>query len=155
MHREIEQRFEPDVVLTMSGPGSFAAFLCLSMNPRDVPVVACTTFPRRDRPSPPHQIFATAARESTWHVVETSKWVVYLPAAIRSFPPKTRVLVFDDRVISGDTQREVRTLLEESGYVVQTAAMIVGSNAKPLVEFHGLVIDDEYLLSWGARRGRT
>lgn len=155
MHRTIEQSFEPDAVITMSGPGSFAAFLCLAMDARDVPVIACTTFPYRERPTSSHRVYELAARDGTWHTVCTSKWVVYLPAVVGSFPSRSRILLFDDRVVSGDTQREVRRLLEEAGYDVRTAAMIVGSDSMQRVDFYGLVIDDDYALPWGTKRGRT
>jgi adenine/guanine phosphoribosyltransferase-like PRPP-binding protein len=155
MHREIEHEFEPDVVVTMSGPGSFAAFMCLAMDPRDVPVIACTTFPNRERPSSTHQVFAAASKGGTWKVVETQKWLVYLPTTLAEFPSKSRMLIFDDRVVSGHTQREVRSILEEAGYEVRSAAMIVSSASSELVDFHGVVIDDDYALPWGTRRGRT
>jgi adenine/guanine phosphoribosyltransferase-like PRPP-binding protein len=155
LHREIGSAFEPDVVVTMSGPGSFAAFLCLAMDPRDVPIVACTTFPRRDRPSHTHRVFEMAARGATWQVIATSKWVVYLPLHLSEFPQRSRMLLFDDRVVSGDTQREVRALLESAGFEVRSAAMIVSSASAGLVDFHGVVIDEDYALPWGSRRGRT
>lgn len=155
MHREIESGFEPDIVVTMSGPGSFAAFLCLAMDPRDVPVVACTTFPNRPRKSPTHQVFSMAARDTTWHVIETTKWVVYLPRILAEFPPRARVLIFDDRVVSGNTQRKVRAVLEDEEYEVRSAAMIVSSKSSKKVDFHGITIDDDYALPWGSRRGRT
>src|SRR6185369_8709584 len=48
LQRRIESSFAPDIVITMSGPGSFAACYCMSLNPRDIAVLFATTFPKRN-----------------------------------------------------------------------------------------------------------
>ena len=64
MHRRIEQQFSPEVVVTMSGPGSFAAWFCMSFDSRDVPVVVCNTFPQGRESGTMLELFAEAAEAS-------------------------------------------------------------------------------------------
>jgi len=154
MHRRIEQHFLPEVVVTMSGPGSFAAWYCMSFDGRDVPVVVCNTFPQGRAPGPMLKLFAQAAEASTLSTFDSTKWKVFVPAVLAKYPKGSRVLMFDDRVMSGDTQRQLRALLEGIGMQVQSAAMIVDAGSEDLVDFFGLTVDSDYVMPWGSRRGR-
>lgn len=155
MHDEIESEFAPHAVLTMSGPGSFAAFLALSINPRYVPVIAAVTFPANGRTSRAEATYKKAARLDTWQVLKTGKWTVYLPRLLVKYPEGSRILIFDDRVISGTTQRLARDHLEANGMEVRTAALVVSTNNVMNVDYFGVVIDDSYSMPWGTDRGRT
>lgn len=154
MHRRIEQQFSPEVVVTMSGPGSFAAWYCMSFDSRDVPVVVCNTFPQGRESGPMLKLFAEAAEASTLSTFDSTKWKVFVPAVLAEYPRGSRVLMFDDRVISGDTQRQLRALLEDIGMQVKSAAMIVDAGSEDLVDFFGLTVDSDYVMPWGSRRGR-
>lgn len=155
LHRDIERRFGPDLVITMSGPGSFAAFLCQSFDARDVPVVACTTFPKRDEMTHAHRLFDRAASNAGARKIETKKWVVYVPSVVAAYPAGTATLILDDRVVSGHTQAELRAFLRSLGHTVNTAAMIVSTESAALVEAHGQIIDADFTMPWGSKRGRT
>ncbi len=155
LHRLIERRFSPDLVITMSGPGSFAAFLCQSFDARDVPVVACTTFPKREEMTPAHRLFDRAAAKAGARKIETKKWVVYVPSLVAAYDPGTTTLILDDRVVSGHTQAELRAFLRSLGHTVHTAAMIVSTESASLVDAHGQIIDADFTMPWGSKRGRT
>jgi hypoxanthine phosphoribosyltransferase len=129
LYRDIEKNFAPDFVITMSGPGSFAACYCMGLNLRDIAVLFATTFPRRDTPNSAQQTFRELAEQSGWFHIATDKWDVYLPNVLRLLPKGSKVLIFDDRVISGETQRKLKSKLEEFDYDVRCAAMLTGDAA--------------------------
>ena len=97
LQRDIETTFAPDLVVTMSGPGSFAACYCMALNPRDIPVLFATTFPKRAQRNASYENFRKVAMDSGWIHVETNKWEVYLPNLLAQLPPKSKILIFDCR----------------------------------------------------------
>jgi len=155
LQRDIETAFAPDVVVTMSGPGSFAACYCMGLNPRDVAVVFATTFPKRDERNTSHQLFRKAAKASGWINIDTNKWDVYLPNVIAHLPAKSRILIFDDRVISGETQRKVKSALQAYDYDVRCAAMLAGDEIASQLDFIGQIRNDDYYMPWGSKHGRS
>lgn len=155
MHREIETIYAPDLVLTMSGPGSIAAAYTMSLNTRDVPIVFATTFPIRDVSSKPYKKFLEAAKPADWPHFETAKWSVYLPNVLKYLPKKSKILIFDDRVLSGETQTKASEILRGWGYTVECAAMLCGDPVPDFVKFCGRVVTDDYYMPWGTKRGRT
>lgn len=155
LQRDIETAFAPDVVVTMSGPGSFAACYCMGLNPRDVAVVFATTFPKRDERNASHQVFRRAAMASGWINIDTDKWELYLPNVIAHLPAKSRILIFDDRVISGETQRKVKSALQAYDYDVRCAAMLAGDEVASQLDFIGQTRNDDYYMPWGSKHGRS
>lgn len=155
LHRQIEGKFQPEIVLTMSGPGSFAACYCMSLNSRNTPVLMAATFPLGGVISDAHQAFRSAAKEALWVQVATSKWDVYIPDVLWEYPKGTKVLILDDRVVTGDTQERVKGLLQDGGFDVRCAAMLATKHpASHHLDFFGRVTEDEYYLPWGSKRGR-
>jgi len=154
MHDDIEGEFTPELVVTMSGPGGFAALLTWSHSLRLVPVLNAVTFPAREKPTASEKQYAKAAKSCTWQVLKTGKWHVYLPKAIQKYGEGARVLIFDDRVISGTTQRLAKDHMESIGLDVRTAAMIVSTDNTMNVDYFGTVIDDSFRMPWGTDRGR-
>ncbi len=155
MHERIESEYAPDLVLTMSGPGGFAAFLTMSYSTRLVPTLAAVTFPAREPAVRTEVLYQEASASQTWEVLSTDKWRVYLPGALAGYPKRTRVLLFDDRVLSGTTQRIAREHLESIGLEIRTAALVTSSENAGKVDYVGLIVDDRFRMPWGTDRGRT
>lgn len=151
LSRRIALDYEPDVVLTTSGPGSIAALLRLAGDYRDTPVVAATAFPK-GRAAPE---FVRASSSAGDLHVSTDKWDVFIPRVIAELVPNTRVLLFDDRVVSGDFRRAVTAELKERRLGVRGAALIVTPATKDLVEWYCDVRESPYQLPWGDSRGRA
>lgn len=155
LHRLLEQQLSPDLVVTMSGPGSFAACYMMQFNPRDIPVVMAVTFPRRATLTTTERVFAQAAEASNGLHVETSKWSVYLPGLLRCLPIGHRIALVDDRVLTGETQGAVRNELEALGYEVSCAALFTtGDHTIPDL-IVGRRLKGGFQMPWGSARGRT
>lgn len=154
LHRTLEQQLSPDLVITMSGPGSFAACYMMQFNPRDIPVVMAVTFPRRNTQSDVERQFARATQISNGFHVETSKWSIYLPGALRHLPVGYRIALVDDRVLTGDAQAAVRIELEGLGYQVSCAALFSAGESRIPDLLVGRKITGAFQMPWGTARGR-
>ena len=163
MYRRIEVEFKPDIVLTMSGPGSFAACYCMSLDVRSTPTVVATTFPIRRHGNQTAESFSGIIADRGWHRIDTSKWIVFLPNvfdcslfSIADSPVAKvpKVLIFDDRVISGETQRKVTEFLTGRGFEVRRAAMLADPSVAKEIDFLGETIKGEFYLPWGDKHGR-
>jgi hypothetical protein len=155
LHRKLEQQFVPDLVVTMSGPGSFAACYMMQYNTRDIPVLMAVTFPKRPHKTDVEQLFARAAVKADAVHLTTSKWSVYLPGLLRHLEKGTRVALVDDRVVSGATQIEARRQLEEFGLQVACSALFT-SGSTPIDDLIvGRMIKGPFNMPWGTQRGRT
>jgi len=155
LYRLLEQQFVPDLIVTMSGPGSFAALYMMQFNARDIPVVMAVTFPKRLHKTAVEQSFARAALAADALHLTTVKWSVYLPGLLRHLEKGTRVALVDDRVISGDTQLEARRQLEELGLQVACSALFT-NGATPIQDLIvGRTIKGSFNMPWGTQRGRV
>lgn len=151
LHRKIERDFQADVILTMAGPGSIAALLLQSLDHRNIPVITATTFPQgQDVPTG----FESGASMSGYDLIETPKWRVYLPPVVTTLPRGTRVLMFDDRVVTGATHRAAAQRLEDLGCEVRRAALIVSSAAEHETHWYNTISDEQFQFPWGSRDGR-
>ncbi len=155
VHRDFEESFEPDLILTMSGPGSIVACLTMQISDRHVPVVHCVTFPRRPKRKATETAFAAAAEKCAWYVLQTATWNVYLPNVVTCMELGSKILIFDDRVNSGTTHNLMRTYLENVGYVVETAAMVRRSISGEAVNYFGTTLDGQFFMPWGSSDGRA
>jgi hypoxanthine phosphoribosyltransferase len=155
LHMRIESTFRPDLVITMSGPGSFAASYCIALNPRYIPVLFATTFPKTQEDRRTNLDFHRAAVRGEWICVTTSKWEVYIPNIVKNLPKGTKLLIFDDRVMSGETQTKVKADLETYGLVVKRAAMLAEKSVAAEIEFVGNAIEGDYYMPWGSKYGRA
>jgi hypothetical protein len=121
----------------MSGPGGCVACYYLSLNSRDIPVLFSTTFPKR---SPAANGYAVIAKQANWYQLETEKWVIFLPSVLGSLPPKSKVLLLDDRVVSGESQKKAKVFLEGLGGLgleVRLAAMIAEKDNHDFLDYVG------------------
>lgn len=156
MARDIEEDFQPEMVLTMSGPGSFVACYFLGVVPREPMLFVAQTFPvkheRRTLTASQQELLES----SGYRMVQTNKWDVALPPALVRAPRGTRVLILDDKVISGTTQRVVRELLEaDYGLDVRCAGLT--AQHEPVdgrLEWVGEVCEVLHYFPWGRSTGR-
>lgn len=155
LHRMLEQQFQPDLIITMSGPGSFAACYMMQYNTRDIPVVMAVTFPKRLHATAVEQSFARAAMAADALHLTTSKWSVYLPGLLRHLDKGTRVALVDDRVVSGDTQLEARRQLEELELQVVCSALFTNGSTPIDDLIVGRIIKGPFNMPWGTQRGRV
>jgi hypoxanthine phosphoribosyltransferase len=150
LHRRITREYEPDVILTMSGPGGIAAMLMHSVDRKNVPIIYGTTFPQKQTD---RDVFEEVAVKSGYVLIETDKWRVYLPPLVTALAPGTRVLIFDDRVLSGATQLAATRCLTELGVECRRAALIVSSRAQD-TDWYMAVSDSQFQFPWGNQDGR-
>lgn len=155
MWRSLERDFSPEIVVTMSGPGSFAAIYTMRLSPRDVPVVMAVTFPYRDDPHQEELQFRRVATQNRWIGLSTAKWSVFVPPVLSSYPHGSRVLVLDDRVISGETQALLHRMLTAQGLNVRCAALFGPRESALDGTIIARRIDGEFDMPWGPSRGRT
>lgn len=155
MWRALEREFRPDIVVTMSGPGSFAAIYTMRLSPRDVPVVMAVTFPRREHPDNEELQFRQVATGQRWIGLSTSKWSVWIPPVFALYPKGSRVLVLDDRVITGETQALLRGVLTAQGLDVRCAALFGPRDCQVENIIIARRIEGEFDMPWGPSRGRT
>jgi hypothetical protein len=151
----IHRDFRPDIVLTMSGPGNYAASYCLKNDVNDTPLLCSVTFPKRAEPAESLLRFKAMAETAEWLHLETTKWHVFVPDIIEHLPPNARVLILDDRVISGEAQRELARILVRRGYNVKRAALVVHPAAEREVDYFELRLDGAYYFPWGSKYGRS
>ena len=154
MARHIEREWAPDLVLTMSGPGSVAALYCMKVASRDVPVIVATTFPRREVMRGPELGFARATEAAGWLRCQTEKWNVYLPDVLFRMEQGARIAIVDDRVVTGETQRLVSSVLRDHGCEVLCAALFAPEARRDLLDFTCKYMDGDFEMPWGDARGR-
>lgn len=155
LHRIIEQRFSPDLVITMSGPGSFAASYMMRYNHRDVPVLMAVTFPLRSEKCPAERRFEEAAGKAEWAPLQTTKWSIYIPNIICQYPPGSPIAIIDDRVITGNSQIALKQMLVSYGFSVQRAALFAPSGVEDSDLLVGQRVEEPFHLPWGSSRGRA
>jgi hypothetical protein len=155
LHYRIHRQFSPDAVISMSGPGAAAASYCLSLDPSETPLLTAVTFPRNEGRSPKNTSFHLIAQQSDWVHIETDSWDMYLPNVLARLPQNASVLLFDDKVNSGASQRKVQTFLSSLGLTVKRAALVINSRVQDEVDWYEEVNDGDYFFPWGNRRGRA
>ena len=155
LQRRIRRDYDPQIVLSLAGPGSFAAQYCLSLDPIETPVLVAVTFPKGPPRSGSNEWFRTLAERDGWHHIESRKWDVYLPSLLGKLPDATRVLILDDRTIGGNVQRMVAQRLTDMGHTVRRAALIVHPDVAKDVDWYEEEIEHDFHFPWGTRRGRS
>lgn len=155
MYRLLEREFAPDLVVTMAGPGSFAAIYTMRLNPRDVPVLVAVTFPFRDSAGSAEHLFRSVAASIGWTGIRTSKWSVYIPDLVLAYPAGSRVVLLDDRVLTGETQALLHELLSDRSLDVRCAALFAPKNSLVKDLLVGQYVEGPFEMPWGSSRGRT
>jgi nucleoside phosphorylase len=159
MYRRIDALFPPDLIITMSGPGSVAALYCMGLRPKPTPVLVCVTFPKESGTNTEVVAFSSAADANHWFKLKTDKWIIYVPGLISQYPRDSKILIFDDRIITGASQEKLLATLAAEGFTnVKCAAMICDVSemkAKITIEFKGLEVRGQYFMPWGSKQGRS
>ncbi len=155
IYRDVERSFHPDLIITMSGPGSFAACYYMKLNARDAPVLMCVTFPRHESPNYTESDFLRAAKAAGWRVFQTARWTVYVPNVLTHYPSGSRILLLDDRIVSGQTQQHMRIMLEEEGFDVRCGALFAPPKQRERLDFIGRIVSGDFEMPWGSNHGRS
>lgn len=156
LNRRIRREWDPEVVISMSGPGNFAPSYCMSLDTTETPVVNAVTFPKISGRSVRNTWFSAIAASSAWKHFESTKWDVFLPNILTHLPVPSRILIFDDRVIRGNLQlRVAQWLMDELGHDVKRAAIVVHPEAATSVDWYEDIKSVEFNFPWGGRRGRA
>jgi hypoxanthine phosphoribosyltransferase len=142
---------DPDIILTISAPGGIVASLFVIHRPELTPLYSGITLKKDDPRS--------LALQVDHHILATSKWRIAIPEALLR-NKDSRVLVFDDAVVTGDAMSNVLNLLTERGFArakVTTAALIttdaaIRSEKGP--DLYWLNVSDfDVYLPWGHMMG--
>jgi hypothetical protein len=156
LNRRIRRDWDPEIVISMSGPGNFAPSYCMSLDTTETPVINAVTFPKVSGKSARNVWFQGAAMSSAWKHFESTKWDIFLPDIFAHLPAPTRILIFDDRVIRGNVQSRVaQWLRDELGHEVRRAAIVVHPDAASSIDWYEDTQDAEFSFPWGGRRGRA
>jgi hypothetical protein len=156
LNRRVRREWDPELVIGMSGAGSFATSYCMALDSTETPVVHAVTFPKTSGRSARNLWFRAAADNSQWKHFESTKWDVFLPNILSHLPAPTRILILDDRVIAGNMQRKVAEwLTDELGHEVRRAAIVVHPDAAASVNWYEEIQSGEFTFPWGGRRGRA
>ena len=131
----------------------------MSLDLDNTPVIVATTFPARKPLSKAAAEFSAFASRTGWHRIDTSKWIVFLSNVFDSGTDTStskprKILIFDDRVISGETQRTVAELLVSRGFEVKRAAMLATAALAKELHYVGSSREGDFYLPWGPKRGR-
>jgi hypoxanthine phosphoribosyltransferase len=155
--RRIERAVAPDVVVCMSGPGNFAAAYCLAHFSHDPPLLSAVTFPKKPVVSEAALQFQAHARKGAWIELETNRWLIFVPAVLEEYPPGTKVLILDDRVIGGNSQRLLFERLQPLGHEVTRAAIVAHPDRVDTreVDFVEERTARDFTFPWGGKYGRN
>lgn len=135
--RRAEEVFKPDIVVMVSIEGAILAGIAMTRFTRLMPTYLAMLENKTGRR------FEPGVTPKDHSVVSTEKWNVYIPNQICKEHDR-RVLLIDDRVITGNIQREIRIFLEGNGFkreniffasLVCASTAIISNNAPDLYYF--------------------
>lgn len=147
LNKEISNRFNPELILTISAPGAIVANLFVTHRFEITPVYVGITLHKED----PRSLSFTTDH----HIITTSKWRIAVPNALLRHREKN-LLVLDGSVITGDAMDSLLHLLKENGFDrnnLLTASLITTDVALragkgPDIYWHS-VPDCEVYMPWG------
>ncbi|MGL5861852.1 MAG: hypothetical protein ACRCY9_11430 [Phycicoccus sp.] len=156
MATDIERDFAPEVLLTMSGPGSFVASYILSLTSRSPILVVSQTFPMLRGSRSLDEALRQCFVDSGYLILSTTKWDIVLSPVLARLPSGTKVAIIDDKVLSGESQRLARELLtSEYGLDVRCAALTAPHGpAQGVLDWVGEVCTVRHYFPWGSSEGR-
>ncbi len=152
LSKKIFNNFNPDVLLSLSGPGSIIANLMLTKTAKYIPLYVGISrkINTKDFSFEP-QISKT---------ITTSRWKTYIPDEIFKLINK-KIAIIEDTVITGDTLNELVKVLTKNGIKrknILTVALFatelaLSSNKGPNVYWIKLQ-DSDFYLPWGKSLGK-
>ena len=153
--RRIHKDFAPQVIVSMSGPGTTVAALCLRHFGDDPALAVAVTFPKLPVLSKFGREFASVGDDADLVHIETTRWHIYLPNFLRHYPPGTRALILDDRVVGGNSQKRAADVLRGLGFDVKTAALVVHPDMLTEVDYFEEMTEHDFTFPWGSKWGRN
>ncbi|MCP4986379.1 MAG: hypothetical protein GY928_10055 [Colwellia sp.] len=146
--REVESKYKPELILSMSVPGRIVADLFILRNLKILPHYTIYPIPTKDNPEflkllPKH------------FVLETNKRKVAIPEVILKHKSR-KLLVIDSAAVSGDTVEGLIGLLVNKGFpreniffvsLIATEAAVASKKKPDLYAY--MVRDHKYRLPWG------
>jgi len=150
--KQVSRDSRPDLMLSVSGPGSIVSNLLLTETSTHVPLYVAIS-QRADETQHP-------CRPHYRVTMQTTKWRTYIPDDVFAFKDK-RILVCDDCVLSGDTMAALTKVLVDNGFErrnITTMALFVTDVARSANKapdfFWFEVPDSDFYLPWGRSLGR-
>jgi hypoxanthine phosphoribosyltransferase len=148
--RKVRRDFQPDLIVTMAGPGSIPAFLQQMTDERDTAVAAAITFPT----GTPDGAVTTAAESAAYLHVATKKWEILLPPVVGALPPGSKVLLLDDRMQSGESHRLVKKHLANRKLEVKSAVLVASDKSGKEADWYAEKRTGSFSFPWGDQEGR-
>lgn len=151
LNNRIFNDFKPDLLLSISGPGSIISNLLLAQTANYAPLYVGISKKVSENFS---------CIPSYKHSISTSKWITYIPDELFKFKNR-RVLICEDCVLSGDTMSQLVNILINNGFRrenILTMSLFVtevamSSNKGPDIYWYKLP-DSDFYLPWGKSLGR-
>ena len=149
--KEVSDRFEPDLIFTISAPGGIVSNLFVTYRQELTPVYIGITLKKDDSRS--------LAFANDHYVLSTSKWRIAVPEALLRHHDK-KILILDGSVVIGDAMTSLVNLLIQRGFErtnILTAALItteVACRSDKGPDVYWLRVPDfDLYLPWGHLMG--
>jgi hypothetical protein len=107
--RKAEEVFHPQIIMMISIESAIITGIAMTKFPRLLPTYLVMLENKTGRKFDPTVI------PKDHSPIETSKWNIYIPNQVCKEHDK-RILIIDDRVLTGNIQREMRKFLESKGF---------------------------------------
>ncbi|MDQ6946083.1 MAG: phosphoribosyltransferase domain-containing protein [Actinomycetota bacterium] len=149
----IEQEYQPDLIVCSSaGSVGVVANLYVTYTPRFVPLYMGVSRSKVGSAFTSSPLFPKR--------YETNRWETFLPDGLAATGAR-KVLILEDVVLSGETMREIVSLLIEEGFTreqIKTAALFgtsFGANQGQAPDFYWRELPDtDFYLPWGRSLGK-
>ncbi|MFE3846179.1 phosphoribosyltransferase family protein [Thermoplasmatota archaeon] len=149
---KIFKKFQPDVLLSLSGPGSIVANLMLTKTAKFIPLYVGISkkINSKDFTFEPQKM----------KTITTTRWKTYIPDEIFKLNNK-RIVIIEDAVITGDTLNKLVNVLIKNGIKRKniltislfTTELAVSSNKGPNIYWIKQK-DSDFYLPWGNCLGK-
>jgi len=143
------KKFQPDAILTFSGPGSIIANLALIHSRKYIPIYTAVEFPQGDKNK--------SSLMSDCIMLETAKWVFRIPNAF-TIHKGQRVAIIHDCSVSGvGLDKIIRGLVDigfsrENLYVSSLVCTKAALDANLAPDFYPFLVENnEFSFPWGKR----
>jgi len=123
---KIKKDFVPDVVFTPGLRGATFANLLVAEFNEEIPVVVGISIIKQD---------ATVINLPNYHLIETTKWSVYIPEQLFAFSQKN-ILIVDDFAMSGDFLHNLSATLIARGFAKEHIRTMCVAVTKVAIKAH-------------------
>ena len=123
----IKRSVVPDVAFTPGLRGATFANLLVNEIKDDIPVYVGISFWKTNNDSP-YEL-------QGFSKIETNKWYIYIPDAIKSFQDK-KLLLIDDFAMSGDGLEKIENMLVDKGFKRENIYAVTVATTKVAIDNH-------------------